>query len=226
MEIENTDHHEPHFGVALCSVSSRLPHDLDSDMDTQLMIRAKSDDSESFSILLERNQQLIIKYLARIVQNQAVAEELAQDVFLRVYRSRAAYEANARFSTWLYRIATNAALNYFHDQKGSLKNVGLDANEGSRVQYEASDRAPLIEDSLVREAAADYVRRAVRALPPRLRAVVIMHKYEELSHAQIAFALGSTVPAVKSLLFRAYSALRIRLRSVPIDQHASREPQP
>ena len=83
------------------------------DLDTQLMIRVQRDDTSSFSELLNRNRNLVVNYLSRMVVNRAIAEELAQDVFIRVYRSRRSYEPTAKFSTWLYRITTNVALNHF-----------------------------------------------------------------------------------------------------------------
>jgi RNA polymerase sigma-70 factor (ECF subfamily) len=221
------------IGVQTGQIKDRLPPPLvplkkhavglDSDTDTQLMLRVKNGDSESFSILLKRNRNIVIAYLSRMVQNQAIAGELAQDVFVRIFRSRAKYRATAKFCTWLYRIATNVALNYFRKEKGSLQNVGLDAQEGAWVRLVATDRALLVEDRLTREAVANHVRRAVQALPARQRSVVIMHKYEEMGYEQIACALGCTLLAVKALLFRACSALRIHLRGLPTGSHATKK---
>src|SRR5690349_1496822 len=97
------------------SIESKMS--LAVDLDTQLMIRVQSDDALSFSELLNRNRNMVVNYLSRMVVNRSIAEELAQDVFIRVYRSRQTYEPTAKFSTWLYRITTNVALNYFRDEK-------------------------------------------------------------------------------------------------------------
>jgi len=182
------------------------------DLDTQLMIRVQADDDSSFGTLLNRNRNLVVNYLYRMVANRAVAEELAQDVFVRVYRSRQTYEPTARFSTWLYRIATNVALNHFRDEKRTQNDVSLDVQDAAHARREASDQALLIEDRLVREVVMEQIRRAVRALPAKQRAAVIMHKYEEMDYAQIAKVLGCTPSAVKALMFRAYETLRMRLR--------------
>jgi len=182
------------------------------DFDTDLMIRAQADDAESFGLLLERNRTVVVQYLNRMVQNRAIAEELAQDVFIRVYRSRQKYEPTAKFSTWLYRITTNVALNHFRDSKQTQNQVSLDFEDGERLRREAPDQTILVEDRLVRHALAIQIRRAVRSLPAKQRAAVIMHKYREMDYAEIAGVLGCTPSAVKALMFRAYETLRLRLR--------------
>jgi RNA polymerase sigma-70 factor (ECF subfamily) len=188
------------------------------DLDTNLMIAVQRDDANSFGLLLNRNRHMVVQYLARMVQNRAIAEELAQDVFIRVYRSRQTWEPTARFSTWLYRIMTNVALNHFRDEKRSQNNISLDVQDASQVRREASDQSLLVEDRLVREVVAGQVRRAIRSLPPKQRAAVIMHKYHDLDYAQIASVLGCTPSAVKALMFRAYETLRIRLRALSATQ--------
>lgn len=184
------------------------------DLDTQLMIRVQGNDASSFGELLGRNRNLVVNYLSRMVVNRAIAEELAQDVFVRVYRSRQTYEPTAKFSTWLYRITTNVALNHFRDEKRTQNQVSLDVQDAIQLKREAQDGAPLIEDRLVREVVARQIRQAIRALPPKQRAAVIMHKYDEMDYAQIASVLRCTPSAVKALMFRAYETLRLRLRSL------------
>jgi RNA polymerase sigma-70 factor (ECF subfamily) len=181
------------------------------DLDTQLMIRVQRDDASGFSELLNRNRNLVVNYLSRMVVNRAIAEELAQDVFIRVYRSRRTYEPTAKFSTWLYRITTNVALNHFRDSKRNQNHVSLDVQDAVQVRREAQDRAVLIEDRLVRDVVARQIRHAIRALPPKQRAAVIMHKYDEMDYAQIARVLSCSPAAVKALMFRAYETLRLRL---------------
>jgi RNA polymerase sigma-70 factor, ECF subfamily len=185
-----------------------------ADLDTQLMILVQRDDDSSFATLLDRNRALVVNYLARMVANRAIAEELAQDVFIRVYRSRRTYEPTAKFSTWLYRITTNVALNHFRDEKRTQNNISLDMQDSAQLRREASDQAPLVEDLLVREVALRQIRRAVRALPPKQRAAVIMHKYEGMDYVQISGVIGCSPSAVKALMFRAYETLRTRLRSL------------
>lgn len=185
-----------------------------TDLDTELMIAVQHDDSASFGILLNRNRGMVVQYLSRMVQNHAIAEELAQEVFIRVYRSRGRWVPTARFSTWLYRIMTNVALNHFRDEKRNQNNVSLDVQDSEHVRREAHDNTPLVEDRLVNEVITGQIRRAIRSLPPKQRAAVIMHKYNDLDYAEISRVLGCTPSAVKALMFRAYETLRLRLRAL------------
>ncbi len=181
------------------------------DCDAELMLRVKDGDNPSFAILLEKHRAPVIHFLYRMVQDYAAAEELAQEVFLRVYRSRASYEATARFTTWLFRIATHLALNWLRDGRRERSQERLDDERVDARVRQLCDRRPSIEQRLLHRARMDEVRRAVAALPPRQRAAVLMHKYEEMEYSQIARALGCSESAVKSLLFRAYETLRARL---------------
>jgi RNA polymerase sigma-70 factor (ECF subfamily) len=145
------------------------------------------------------------------VQNQAVAEELAQEVFLRVFRSRGSYERTAKFTTWLFRIATHLALNSLRDGKHERLQESLDVEVDDQPVRQVSDRRPTVEESMVYQARLGEVREAIATLPQKQRAAVLMHKYEEMEYSQIAKALNCSESAVKSLLFRAYETLRARL---------------
>ena len=180
--------------------------------DALLMLRVREGDSASFTALAERHRRPVIHYLYRMTGHQGVAEELAQEVFLRVYRSRESYEPTAKFTTWLYRITTNLALNSIRDAKGEKGQASLDERSGEGgMAIQVADGVANAEQRLVSESRLDEVRQAIQALPENQRAAVVMHKYQELGYGQIAEALGCTVPAVKSLLFRAYETLRGRL---------------
>jgi RNA polymerase sigma-70 factor (ECF subfamily) len=177
--------------------------------DAQLMLRVKEGDDASFAALLERYRAPVTHFIYRMVQSQHIAEELAQDVFLRVYRARKGYEPNAKFTTWLFRIATHIALNAIRDGRGERGTESLDDQEARTS--ELPDRRRTIEQVMVEYDRLAEVRRAVQALPAKQRAAVLMHKYHELDYAQIARALGCSESAVKSLLFRAYETLRRKL---------------
>jgi RNA polymerase sigma-70 factor (ECF subfamily) len=178
--------------------------------DAELMLRVKEGDAHSFALLLQRHRNPIIHFLYRMVQNQALAEELAQEVFLRVYKARASYEPTAKFTTWLFRIATHLALNSLRDHRREKLLESLDGGEESNGR-EPADAQPSVEQALLKEARAREVRRAVAMLPEKQRAAVLMHKFEEMDYAQIAKVLDCSESAVKSLLFRAYETLRARL---------------
>ena len=193
------------------------------EQDARLMLRVKQGDAECFGLLLEKYRLPLVNYLNRMVQHQAVAEELAQDAFLRVYRARATYEPTAKFTTWLFRIATHLALNSLRDRKHERGHLSLNEPREDRQPLQVADERGNREQELLTESRLDIVRQAVAALPEKQRAAVLMHKYEEMSYAQIAGVLGCSVSAVKSLLFRAYEALRGTLAHLSVGQKARAE---
>jgi len=183
----------------------------ETDTGAELMLRVKEGDSISFNQLLQAHRAPVIHFLYRMVQSPVAAEELAQEVFLRVYRSRNSYEPTAKFTTWLFKIARHLALNWLRDQRHERTQERLDWFSPESARREISDRRPTVEQQLVREVRWQEVRRAVSSLPATQRIAVLMHKYDEMEYAQIAKILGCSESAVKSLLFRAYETLRVRL---------------
>src|SRR3954466_3989368 len=181
------------------------------DYDAELMLRVKDGDAASFGLLLEKHRSAVIHFLYRMVQSHAIAEELAQEVFLRVYRSRATYEPTAKFTTWLFRIATHLALNWLRDGRKERGQQRLDAVDPEMAPREIADRKPSMEQHMVYQTRLQEIRDAIAGLPDKQRAAVLMHKYEEMEYSQIASVLECSESAVKSLLFRAYESLRARL---------------
>jgi RNA polymerase sigma-70 factor (ECF subfamily) len=188
------------------------------DHDTSLMLRAKAGHLQDFEELLARHRKRLIHWLYRVVQDRAVAEELAQEVFLRVYLSRETYEPSAKFTTWLYRIANNRALNWLRDHGAEQKQQSLEETDLRGIKRQIADEGSNVAAWLLEQEAENEfqrsVRRAVAALPPRQRTAVLMHKFEGLDYAQIADSMGCPVSTVKSVLWRAYETLRIRLAPV------------
>src|SRR3954451_5060322 len=117
--------------------------------DAQLMLRVREGDSTSFALLLERHRAPVINFMYRMVQNRAISEELAQEVFLRVYRSRESYEPTAKFTTWLFRIATHLALNWIRDRKKEKGQESLDQELIEGVERQVADRQPTVEQELL-----------------------------------------------------------------------------
>lgn len=196
---------EAHFGSAAADPAS----------DAAFMLRVAAGDEAAFNYLVGKYHRAMINFLYRMSHNQAVAEELAQDVFLRVYRARESYRAEAKFSTWLYRIATNVAVNHARDTKHerAAQNVLLDVpDEETGTAPEVADDEPNIEQRLLREERLAAIRQHVMALPERQRMAVLMHKYQGLDYRQIGDVLKLSESATKSLLFRAYQTLREKLR--------------
>lgn len=177
------------------------------------MLRLRAGDDQAFDQLVAKYRDLVVRFLFRMVHEPALAEELAQEVFLRVYRSRKRYQPRAKFSTWLYRIATNVGLNALRDGRMRRMETSMDVTDGApeRLAVVADPVANAEQLMLERERLAQ-VRHAVEELPEKQRLAVLMHKYQELDYAEIADVLGCSQSALKSLLFRAYETLRTRLR--------------
>ncbi len=183
--------------------------------DAATMLRVAEGDEAAFNYLAQKYHRPMIHFLFRMVHNQAVAEELAQEVFLRVYRSRESYRAEAKFTTWLYRIATNLAVNYARDTRHerAAQNVYLDApDEETGTTPDVADDEPTVEQKLMRDERMAAIRQHVMALPERQRMAVLMHKYQGMDYRQIGEVLKLSESATKSLLFRAYQTLRDRLK--------------
>jgi RNA polymerase sigma-70 factor (ECF subfamily) len=183
--------------------------------DAAIMLQLRAGDMAGFDFLIQKYRKPIIHFMYRMVRNQAVAEELAQEVFLRVYRSRETYRAEARFSTWLYRIATNLGVNYARDnrQERTASTVYLDEPDSeSGTTPDVADSTPSVESNILRRERLNAIRQHVMALPERQRMAVLMHKYEDMDYRQIGDVLKLSESATKSLLFRAYQTLREKLK--------------
>ena len=204
-------------GTALTSPEPQRPvnYAQDEGSDAAVMLRVAAGDEAGFNYLVGKYHRAMINFLFRMVHNQAVAEELAQEVFLRVYRSRESYRAEAKFTTWLYRIATNLAVNHARDTKHerSAQTIYLDApDEESGTTPDVADDAPSVEQGMLRDERMAAIRAHVMALPERQRMAVLMHKYQGMDYRQIGDVLKLSESATKSLLFRAYQTLRDKLK--------------
>jgi RNA polymerase sigma-70 factor, ECF subfamily len=183
--------------------------------DVDVMLRVKTGDESAFAFLVQKYRRPMVGFMYRLCHNPATAEELAQEVFLRVYRSRATYEPSAKFTTWLYRIATNLAANHARDTRherpeNTVRLDEPDQETGSTPDL-ADDSLSAEEQILKRERLA-AIRSKVNALPERQRVAVIMHKYQQMDYREIAGVLKLSESATKSLLFRAYETLRDQLK--------------
>jgi len=185
--------------------------------DVQLMLDVKAGDEQSFALLLHRYRTPLVNFLYRMVRNREQAEDLAQEVFIRVYRARADYVPSAKFTTWLFRIATNLALNSVRDTRHQRMELSLDApvtvdaEDGDERPLDVAEKNPNIEEHLVQEAQRDMIRHAIDKLPEKQRAAVLLHKYQDLDYGEISKILQCSESALKSLLFRAYESLRVEL---------------
>ena len=182
--------------------------------DAEVMLRVKAGDQSAFDYLVQKYRRPLVSFMYRMARNTTTAEDLAQEVFLRVYRSRATYEASAKFTTWLYRIATNLAVNHARDTRHERPEVTVsldEPDEDSGTTLELPDGNLSAEQALVRRERMLAIRSKVEALPEQQRLAVIMHKYQQMDYKEIAEVLKKSESATKSLLFRAYETLRDQL---------------
>jgi RNA polymerase sigma-70 factor (ECF subfamily) len=197
--------------------------------DVQLMLDVKAGDDASFDLLLQKYRTPLVNFLYRMVRDTATAEDLAQEVFLRVYRARKQYSPSAKFTTWLFRIATNLALNSVRDNRHRQKDVSIDAasspdEDAAPMQLRAPEMR--IDEHMIERDRADYIRKVISELPEKQRVAVLLHKYEEMDYAEIARILECSESALKSLLFRAYETLRVQLAPLVNASASRREGSP
>jgi RNA polymerase sigma-70 factor, ECF subfamily len=183
--------------------------------DAEVMLRVRTGDQQAFDYLVQKYRRPLVSFMYRMARNTAAAEDLAQEVFLRVYRSRESYEASAKFTTWLYRIATNLAVNHARDTRHERPEVTVsldEPDEESGTTLELPDGSLTAEQVMVRRERMLAIRSKVERLPEQQRLAVIMHKYQQMDYKQIADVLKKSESATKSLLFRAYETLREQLK--------------
>jgi RNA polymerase sigma-70 factor (ECF subfamily) len=187
----------------------------EGETDADVMLRVKAGDEQAFDYLVQKYRRPMVRFMHRMVRNPAASEDLAQEVFLRVYRSRETYAASAKFTTWLYRIATNLAVNYARDTRHERPEASVSLDEPDQdtgLTLDIADGSLTAEENIVRRERLAAIRGHVQALPERQRLAVVMHKYQGMDYRQIAEVLHLSESATKSLLFRAYETLREKLK--------------
>lgn len=183
--------------------------------DAEVMLRVKAGDDSAFEYLVQKYRRPMVSFMFRMAHNAAAAEDLAQEVFLRVYRSRANYEPSAKFTTWLYRIATNLAVNFARDTRHERPETMVSVDEPDQetgMTVDVPDSTLSAEEQIMRRERMAAIRQRVQSLPERQRTAVLMHKYQQMDYRQIAEVLKLSESATKSLLFRAYETLRVQLK--------------
>jgi len=185
-----------------------------SDPDVALMERVRGGDSAAFRELFAKYSEALVNFAYRFVGRRDRAEELVQDAFLQIYRARGRYEAKARFTTYLYRVATNLCLNELRrfEYQGKTEplegNINRDDDAGREL---ADDRIPAAEDRLAGMETGGRIKAVLDKLPPNQRVALLLSRVEGLSYQEVAKCLETTESAVKSLIFRATQTLREEL---------------
>ncbi len=186
------------------------------DPDIKLMLQVRDDVQGAFEVLVERYQHRLLGIIAHLVGRLDEAEDLTQEVFLRIYRARKGYRPRARFSTWLFTIANNLAMNHLRG-KGRHPTVGFGDGSESHGFIGAEQRVPAsggTPSTQMRQAElSDLVREALNSLDEDQKMAVLLNKFEEMSYAEIAEVMGRSEAAIKSLLARARMNLREKLET-------------
>lgn len=186
------------------------------DPDIRLMLRVRDDDEAAFAELVERFRHRLVAVMHHLVGNADEAEDLAQEVFLRVYRNRKKYTPKAKFSTWLFTIANNLALNALRDRKRRPV-LPLEVQESGPLGPRPNEAVAAARDeppahNLQQQELADVIRCALDGLNERQRVAIVLNKFEDMNYADIAEVMGLTTKAIKSLLSRARAKLREALQ--------------
>jgi RNA polymerase sigma-70 factor (ECF subfamily) len=187
------------------------------DSNAALMLRFKDGDTEAFEQLFARHTRAVVNFAYRFVRDRGMAEELAQEIFLKVYEAAAGYQVQAKFTTWLYRIATNVCLNEIRKPhvRAALKNEENSGDAPRCVNSQASgicDSSVFPELHLERQAISNALKRVLGQLPEKQRTAFILNKYQELSYGEVAEIMKISEKAVKSLIHRARETLAERLK--------------
>jgi RNA polymerase sigma-70 factor (ECF subfamily) len=208
-------------GVPQTTGGTTLPDCAEAASDAEVMLLVKTGDEFAFAYLVQKYRRQMVGFMYRMCRNPATAEELAQEVFLRVYRSRASYEASAKFNTWLYRIATNLAVNHARDTRHERPENTLRLDEPDRetgTTPDLADGSLTAEEQMLHRERMAAIRQKVQGLPERQRMAVIMHKYQQMDYREIAEVMKLSESATKSLLFRAYETLREQLKEFVLEK--------
>jgi RNA polymerase sigma-70 factor, ECF subfamily len=186
------------------------------DPEIRLMLRVRADDNDAFAELVELYHQRLVGIMHHLVSSTEEAEDLAQEVFLRVYRSRKNYHPRSKFATWLFTIANNLAANSLRDRRRKPE-VRLDLRDSGPLGPRPAEQ--LVEDSgnlpvqnMQEQELAQIVHHALEGLNERQRVAVVLNKFEDMNYAEIAEVMGLTTKGVKSLLNRARENLRFALK--------------
>jgi RNA polymerase sigma-70 factor (ECF subfamily) len=193
-----------------------ITYEQDRDEDIGLMLRFKSGDNSAFEFLLNKYEKPLINFIYRFIGNQVDAEDLAQEVFLRVYTAKNNYKPQAKFSTWLYKITSDLCIDY--QRKRKIKTVPLD-NPVNTDKAEIVREIPVLDDrtpdtSVEKKQISETIRSAFLSLPVNQRIALSLKIYEKKSYKEISKILGCSVSAVESLIFRARQGLKLKLSDI------------
>jgi len=181
-----------------------------------LMVRIAKGDDDAFEILVNRHQASVLNLIYRFIGDRTQAKDLAQEVFLRVWQAAKTYRPEAKFTTWIYRIATNVCFNELKSarRKKWFQLLRSDSDHKIHGEEDFSDGSPSPEDVLLAKEQSHQITKALQSLPDNQRMALVLKRYDDLSYAEIAQMIGCSVSAVESLLVRAKRTLQEKLKNL------------
>jgi RNA polymerase sigma-70 factor, ECF subfamily len=182
-----------------------------NERDVELMGKVGAGDIRAFEELVERHQRAVIGTVAKMLGNASDAEDIAQQVFVRIWKSAVRYEAQAKFTTWLFTITRNLVFNEVR-RRQRKPTVSVDEREETTHRTVEDLQAVSPDDEMLQTELEEAIDRAIQGLPDKQRMAVVLRRYEEMPYEEIAAVLEMSIPAVKSLLFRARAHLKEALQ--------------
>ena len=192
------------MSLALSVLNPSMSSSATPEPEIEWMARIRDGDMEAFRCLVEAHQARVVGTISKMLGSDAEAEDLAQQVFIRIWKSAPRYRPTAKFTTWLFRITRNLVFNELR-----RKRHFVDQADEMPEPVERRDQEP--DKVLMEGELQSAIQNAIDQLPESQRLAIILRRYEDMAYEEIAAVMGTTVPAVKSILFRARAELRDRL---------------
>lgn len=196
--------------ISHAMAESASPHPATEDPDVALMARVAGGDEGAFRELVERHQHAVVGTIAKMLGDPVEAQDLAQLVFLRVWKSARRYQPTAKFTTWLFTVARNLVFNESR-RRGRRREVSIEEREAAGAFHSDGTPSARPDQELLDQELCETIDRAISSLPEAQRLAVVLRRYENMPYEEIATVLGTSVASVKSLLFRARETLRQHL---------------
>jgi len=186
------------------------------DEDIKVMLQFQHGDKTAFDKIIIKYQKPIINFIYRFTADRSSAEDLAQEVFIRIYNASKNYVASAKFSTWIFRITANVAIDYLRKRKAEGINISMEEifeGKDNIAPIQLNDQSQENSEQILEKQEIEAnIKKALQSLPENQRLAIVLKVYEDMPYNEIASILGVSVASVESLLFRARQALKVKLK--------------
>ena len=194
-----------------------MRHMGDREIDQQLVERAQRGDKQAFDLLVIKYQRRLVRLLSQFIRDSAEVEDIAQETFIKAYKSLSSFRGDSAFYTWLYRIGINAAKNFLVAQKRRASNTSSNFDIEDAENFEEGGQLRELatpESELISKQVAQTVSQALNELPEELRTAITLREIEGLSYEEIASVMNCPTGTIRSRIFRAREVISVKLQSV------------